>query len=414
MERSGQIFLDILCQALRGNPWAPGETLTTEQWNSVFRLAGEHNVLPMIYGAVYRLPELTGSPALMGVKQEVLNQVMRQEAKTREFLELYRHLTASGVRPLVVKGIVCRSLYPNPDFRISGDEDLLIEPEEYERCHETLTAIGMEPSEPDQDRENAYEVPYGRRGSPIYIELHKHLFPPESEAYGDLNRFFARVHHHAVTQAVQGQTVWTMAPTEHLFYLICHGFKHFLHGGFGIRQVCDIVMFAERHGQWIDWEQVLENSREIRAERFAAALLKIGEKHLGFDPEKAKLPELWRIIPVDETPMLEDLLQSGIFGGADMSRKHSATITLTAVADQKQGRRGTSGVLKSLFPPAKALEKRYTYLRKYPWLLPAAWASRIVRYGKEVKDAGTGNAAEAVKIGKERVELLKHYGVVDE
>ena len=30
------------------------------------------------------------------------------------------------MQPLVMKGIVCRSLYPKPDLRPSGDEDLLI------------------------------------------------------------------------------------------------------------------------------------------------------------------------------------------------------------------------------------------------------------------------------------------------
>ena len=233
----------------------------------------------------------------------------------------------------------------------------------------------------------------------------------DSEAYGDLNRFFENAQ--VCEEVIQGEPILTLAPTEHLFYLICHAFKHFLHSGFGIRQVCDIIMFARHDGNRIDWERILENCRQIRAERFTAALLRIGQLYLGFNPEAACLPACWLDIQVDEKPMLEDLLNSGVFGDAELSRKHSSTITLTAVADQNRGRGKRSGILKSLFPSAGALEKRYPYLKKYPFLLPVAWGARIVHYGSEIRSSRNNTAAGAVKIGTRRVELLKQYGILD-
>ena len=90
------------------------------------------------------------------------------------------------------------------------------------------------------------------------------------------------------------------------FYLICHAFKHFLHSGFGIRQVCDIILFANAYGDAIDWERVLKQCREIQADLFAAALFGIGEKYLTFDPERAHYTESWREIQVDETDEIID------------------------------------------------------------------------------------------------------------
>ena len=87
--------------------------------------------------------------------------------------------------------------------------------------------------------------------------------------------------------------------------------------------------------------------------------------------------------------------------------------TLTAVADQNRGRGKRSGILKSLFPSAGALEKRYPYLKKYPFLLPVAWGARIVHYGSEIRSSRNNTAAGAVKIGTRRVELLKQYGILD-
>jgi hypothetical protein len=269
---------------------------------------------------------------------------------------------------------------------------------------------GMEPmGRPDPD---AYEVPYRKSGGMLYLELHKQLFPPQSEAYGDLNRFFAHVHETAVAEEVFGGTVCTLAPTEHLFYLICHAFKHFLHSGFGIRQVCDIVLFANRFGTQVDWQRVLENCRAIRAEKFAAAIFRIGSNYLVFDEEKAAWPADWREISVDVLPMLEDLLSAGVYGGASMNRKHSSNITLDAVAARKQGRKSRNALLLSAFPSASKLEGRYPYLKKHPYLLPVAWCSRILTYSGELRGSGEQDAAEALKIGNARIELLKTYDIL--
>ena len=65
-------------------------------------------------------------------------------------------------------------------------------------------------------------------------------------------------------------------------------------------------------------------------------------------------------------------------------------------------------MLASLFPPVATLAGRFPYLKKAPWLLPLAWIQRILRYRQE----RPGASAEALKIGKERVELMRTYGII--
>ena len=387
MQHTQQLFLEALKAALKNEQVEWNNKLEAQEWMDLFRMAEVHQILPMIYEAVYRSPAAgQADPQILApAKAQMVRTVIMQTQKTGEFEPLYRYLRESGICPLVVKGIVCRNIYPNPDYRISGDEDLLIRPEDFI---------------------------YLDAGSLIYIELHKSLFPPESEAYGDLNRFFANVHEDAIDIRIDGTDIRTMGYTDHLFYLICHSFKHFLHSGFGIRQVCDIILFANEYGDAIDWEKVLRQCREIHADLFAAALFAIGEKYLTFDPEKAHYPKAWREISVDETDMLMDLLDSGIYGNANMSRKHSSNMTLDAVAADKNGKKAGNTVLKSLFPSAKKLEGRYPYLKKHPILLPIAWTDRILKYRKETVAGGDNAAADSVKIGNQRIELMKEYGII--
>ena len=414
MNETMKLFLMILRSALKDQRPELDRDIPTEQWQALFRLADIHKLLPLVYEAVQALPSLDREQALLAdMKQKVRCQVIAQTLRTGEFLTLNDRLQEAGVRPLVVKGVVCRNLYPKPDHRLSSDEDLLVPAGEFERCHRVLTEFGMATTEPAQNLESAFELPYRKEGSPLYIELHKQLFAPGSEAYGHMNRFFERVHDRAVTMDIQDHRVYTMDPTDHLFYLLCHALKHFLHSGFGIRQVCDISLFANAYGDRVDWLEILENCKAIRAEKFAAAVFRIGSNHLVFDPEKAAYPSVWAEIEVDELPMLTDLLSGGLYGDSSMSRKHSSSITLDAVAAQKTGGKTKNAWISSVFPSAAKLEGRYSYLKKHPHLLPVAWFNRLWNYGKEIRRIKDDSAADALKIGNKRLDLLKTYGVLD-
>ena len=408
MQAYQQTFIQILTAAIKGEVYAPPEAVPAEEWEQIIRCAQEHEVLPLVFEACHREEGLKELPICGAVRQQAVRDVFTQTRKTGEFLALYRALRKAGVTPLVVKGIVCRDLYPQPDYRPSSDEDVLIPPEQFALCHKVMLDFGMETAEQPENFQKCYEIPYGKKGSPLYIELHKSLFPEDSDAYSEFNEFFAGIHGRAVEVTVDRVKILTMAPTDHLFYLICHAFKHFLHGGFGIRQVCDIALFARRYGGEINWTQVLENCERIRAEKFAAALFSIGSSHLDLPTE---LPEAWKM-DVDPMPMLEDLLASGIYGSAEMERRHSSNITINALVRQKQGKAEGGGVLKSLFPSASSLEHRYPYLKKHPYLLPVAWGSRAFRFA--VKNGGSEGAAKTIRIGSERVVLMKQYGILDE
>lgn len=391
-----EAFLTLLRISL-GRADSPPE-LTADQWAAVLELAQAHKLLPMVYEAGYAQLRRAAPSLAAAARGRVRDLVILQTLRTGEFLELYRMLRDSGVTPLVVKGIVCRTLYPKPDHRPSSDEDVLIPPEQLALCRRLLEDYGMVTPEADPQ---AYEFPYRKADSPLYIELHRSLFPPRSEAYGDLNRYFSHVFASPAEVEADGQRILTLTPTDHMTYLILHAFKHFLHSGFGIRQICDILLFAQTHGEGIDWNEVRRSCCDIRAERFAAAIFAIGAGHLGFAPVGG-WPE------INALPLLEDVLRAGVYGSSDESRLHSSAITLNAVSAQKQNRRISGGLRVSAFPPASTLEKRYPWLKDKPWLLPAAWGHRIIGYLRQ-----RAAPAESLRIGAERVELLREYGVIE-
>ena len=411
MEPVYRLFLEAMKAAMEDRTVNWGGEVTPEDMDALVMLAQEHHVLPMIFEAVYACPAAAAMDGtlFMQARRSTVQSVMTQALKTEEFLALNRHLRENGVTPLVVKGIVCRNLYPKPDYRFSGDEDVLCGEHQFQACHRAMIEFGMEPSGPELD---SYEVPYRNDGA-LYIELHKTLFAQDSDIFGDCNRFFEGAFDRAVEITVQGQQVATLCPTDHMLYLILHAFKHFLHSGFGIRQVCDMVLFANAYGSQVDWKAVLKKCRSIRADKFAAALLRIGEKYLNFSTDQARYPRSWRDLQVDEGPLLADLLYGGIYGSSDRSRVHSSNMTLNAVSADKKGKTTRGNLLRTIFPPAKSLEGRFPYLHRMPFLLPVAWVCRIFGYIRETISRPAGAAVDVIRTGSQRIELLREYDIID-
>lgn len=382
-----------------------------EEWQRFYKSASIHTVFPMVYETIYGSESMTLLPEQVKVlfKNNVRVSVTRQILKTEAFLQLYKKLLDENLKVLVVKGIICRNMYPNPDARSSGDEDMYVEEASFKRVHDIFLSNGLKMQEGD-DLDSSQVVTYFDTRTGLHIELHRSLFSKENEAYGKLNDAFVNVFKNAVQVKINGVDIWTMSEEEHLLYLIFHGFKHFLHSGFGIRQVCDIVLFAQKYGDKIDMYRLFDTLKTFGADVFSANLFDIGEKYLGISVSDAHIPsDIWDSYSqyIDSDELLRDILDSGVYGNSSMDRKHSSLITLNAVTS-----RGDSGFLRAVFPKAVDLKGRYTYLQKSPWLLPVAWTSRIFSYMKG-KNGGSGvGAKESIEIGNHRVEIMKKYRVI--
>lgn len=384
-------------------------------WQEFYKLANAHKVFPMVYDRLYKLSEIQELPEGMRMQQKhiVRMTIVQQIMKTQAFLAVCQKLLDAGVKVLVVKGIICRNIYPKPDARISSDEDLFVEDKNFRKAHDILIACGLTMQQGD-DLDSSQVVTYTSQQSGLHIELHRELFSRESEAYGKLNKAFKQAFDHAIQIKIQKIPVWTMCSTEHLLYLIFHGFKHFLHSGFGIRQVCDIVLFARKYGEEIDWKWLMEQAEEFHAAVFVMNIFDIGEKYLGIRLEEMFIPQ--EIIDkyckeMECSRLLDDILDAGVYGSSSMERQHSSRITLNAVISEgKGGSRGN--LLRTLFPKAKEIEGRFHYLRKYPYLLPVAWMQRLAGYMKERKATDGNSAKQSLEIGTQRVELFKKYKII--
>lgn len=391
-------FLNIAKVAISGGD-LPIEIV---DWPAIFTLANQQKLLPILFEAVRKTPAAEENATLFAVtKQQVIGQVLNQTVRSAEFADLYRKLRTAGLHPVVVKGQLCGRLYPLKDHRISADDDLLIPDGEFMTCHEQFLANGLTTDVPADELPTADEVSYTKNDSPLYIELHRHLFDSSEDAHDELNHFFVDL------KPVEIDGFLAMPPHDHLLYLILHAYKHFVRSGIGLRQFCDIGLWAQAYHDQIDWQLLYDQCASVHAATFAAAAFRIAKDYLGIE---FGLPAPWGD-SIDVEPLLHDTLCGGVYGSNDYTRLHSSTVTLNAVKASRTGEKNS--VLRTVFPKREYLEHRYPYLKKRPYMLPLAWVQRIAHYASE-KQSGTDNSASgSIKLAKERIELMKQYDIMD-
>lgn len=406
------IFIDILKSAMTQTSYETTTTIDQEGWERIYDISQKQQLAPLIYQQIFSNESFQQSDIEFQNfwKMDTINQAGNQARKSVLFLTLFDKMRKQGLTALVVKGIICRNLYKDPDLRISNDEDLFIPRDQFEKMDQFLLGEGFMRDELIEGKVYQ-EVPYKNPRNGLYFELHMDLFPKESGAYGHFNDLFEDAFDHCVEVDIQGSKILTLNPGQHFLYLVCHSLKHFLHSGFGIRQACDILYFAKYYHDQFDWDQIKKIMREYHMETFAMNILDIGVCYLGFTWEEMGLSKP-SDMEIDCTPLLDDMLDGGIFGQNDMNRVHSANITLNAA--EYESANAMSGIFASLFPEKEYIKTNYPYARKLPILLPVAYLHRIFKYlsGRKEEKQDTGEKS-STQIGMERVKLLEKYKIVD-
>lgn len=408
MKKTNLEFLSLLKSSLKNEKY-DGEKIDFEDLVYIYKMSEIHHVVPMIYNAAYNedfFKECDANFQAM-FKSSAFRYIFSQIQRTNHFLEVYKKLIEKNIKILVFKGIIFRNMYNNPDDRISSDEDILIKKEDYEKVKEFFLSEGFEFIDKGE------ECAYFSKSTGLCIEVSTSLFSHESKAYGHLNKLFEDVFEKSIKINIDKIDILTLSHEQHLIYIVFHNMKHFLTGGFGIRQVADFSKYIETYGEYINWEKFWSDLKDLNYDTFALNLIEISLKYLGFNNDKITYPD--NITSFDELKnsqkyyinsesLINDILDAGVFGASTMDRKHTALMTLDAVEDKKKSNR-----LKAVFPNVNYLKDNYTYLQKYPILLPVAWGQRILSYLKKNK---TSSYINTMELGKQRIELLKEYKII--
>lgn len=189
-------------------------------------------------------------------------------------------LKENGIDAILLKGCGTAAWYPVPELRKSGDIDLLFKSEDETR--KALQILAQQGFVTTEDQPANHHIVCESRDS-VSLELHMSLAEPfDSE---NTNRFLADCQkeyfaHRRVVDCM-GVAFELTSDGYHAFYLLLHMLQHYVRAGFGVKLLCDWVVFWESPLSEEEKKIFLRLTQESGTFGFAVMMTRVCVKYLG-------------------------------------------------------------------------------------------------------------------------------------
>lgn len=391
MTKEQLFFIQILADHLNGRTTRCEDDL---DWNIIHQYARKHQVSGIVY---VQARDIMPEWALLKFRKETLALFYNVSNRTFDFDAIRKELDKEDIDYFVVKGPAVASLFPDPHLRVMGDIDLVVKPEDREKCHDILLSNGYDCKSKQEDREWQY---YKNR---MELELHDRLVYKETGNEIGQDTFF----NDCWKYVKDGQLDWNF----HLLFLIFHLRKHFMNSGVGFRQFLDLAVVAQNIP--IDWEWMKNNLKTTEMYSFAKKCYGFVNQWFGI-----KTPLTTKIDNDFFEEATQKIFADGVFGFDN--KENSINDSVNEVRKSKVPRLSLLYLyVKEICPPWELLSKApvYGYLKKSRLLLPIAW---LHRWGRQIKRSivfkekiRTKKTIASINEYDSRMAWMKNWGILD-
>lgn len=214
-------------------------------------------------------------------------------------------LKENGIDAILLKGCGTAAWYPVPELRKSGDIDLLFKSEDETR--KALQILAQQGFVTTEDQPANHHIVCESRDS-VSLELHMSLAEPfDSEK---TNRFLADCQkeyfaHRRVVDCM-GVAFELTSDGYHAFYLLLHMLQHYVRAGFGVKLLCDWVVFWESPLSEEEKKIFLRLTQESGTFGFAVMMTRVCVKYLGLREKQVEF--LMQAEPKDVCDLTEELM----------------------------------------------------------------------------------------------------------
>lgn len=284
-------------------------------WKGILEIAGTQAVVPLIYDGMMTLPQemRPKGTALLKIiayvdKVEMLNGELDAAA-----VEISGRLAAGGIRSVLLKGQGIAALYSNPGHRQCGDIDLYVGRKAYGKALELMRSW-KEIHDEHQETVKHTGFMFGR----LTVELHKEAFCMPDEKLDasykvmedrELAKDGATVH---LGKGAEAGDVIVPVPAFNIFYVFCHAFHHFMEGGLGLRQMCDLAILLHKYHGMIDLGEYGGTLKTLKLDKEWQLFMGLLVDMLGLPAEEA--PFYGKSSAALSRKLLEEMLGDGNFG----------------------------------------------------------------------------------------------------
>lgn len=211
-------------------------------WRGLYCLAEEQAVMGLIAAGIENLPtsERPAKEVALQFAGQTIQLEQRNKAMNAFVAKLIEKFRKEDVYTLLVKGQGIAQCYERPLWRASGDIDLLLSPDNFEKASSVLDNYSRETS-----RETSKDIERKHREHHIdgwTVELHGTMHTNLSRG---IDRWIDKVQEDVfyggnVRSWLNGNTlVFLPSPDYDVIFVFTHILQHLFLEGIGLRQICD-------------------------------------------------------------------------------------------------------------------------------------------------------------------------------
>lgn len=259
----------------------------TTDWEEVYRLATEQSVLGLILAGLEHSDVKPPQMLLLQWIGEV--QIIEQRNKKMNgfIAELIEKLRKNDIYALLVKGQGVAQCYEKPLWRVSGDVDLLLDDENYQKAKELLIPLSEVTESEDVAKKhlalkiNGFEVelhgkmPFGIscRADDVVDEMLE-----DSLLKGRVSKW-----------SVDETDVLLPNPDNHIVIVFTHFLRHFFIEGVGLRQICDWCRLLYSYRDSLNYELLESRIKAMGLMSEWKAFGALAIEYLGFPKDSMPL-----------------------------------------------------------------------------------------------------------------------------
>lgn len=389
-KKENRILSEMLSAVLQGMPWS-GENIPDNTMEQVYESAKRHAVLPLLAEPFFSRPSL----------QQRARAVCRQTAlQSYRLLFLTKYVVETlqecGVETVLLKGVSTAAYYRVPELRKFGDVDIqLLDPSRIRQAESVLLQRGFH-RDVEQDANHHLSM-----FSPDGVEVELHVMLVEPFDNGEVNRYLTQLvpllGQHTERREIMGVTLPVLSEGLQAFQLLIHMLQHFLRSGFGLKLLCDWVVFWNGSVDEEECALYRQLTADTGLENFSRMITSVCVYYLGLGREKND----WLcgdLFPREDAEFFwKDILEAEEFGRSDRNR-------MVVIRD-----RGLKGYIREFH---HQMHLNFPRAGKCFLLFPILWLITLVRFlrnNRKVRGVSLRQVLETTDRRSRQMEQLELF-----
>jgi Uncharacterised nucleotidyltransferase len=259
-------------------------------WDRLWSLGTLHDAIPLLERSLpTRAGDAMPTDWLARARRRRHATLRRNGLLSDALGAILSSLADGGVEAMPVKGtVLAEMLYDDLGLRPAADVDVLVRPADAPAARAIVAGFGyVQGSEPTFTTlvHEFHDPPYYLGSGPdqVCLELHRGLWATRFFPLG-VEGLWER----AIPAVVSGVDARVLSAEDTLLHLAIHRSRSALR----LRWVCDIAELVRRHGETLDWDDLLVRAQAAGAKTSLYVVLKLSGELLGAPPPPSVLSRL--------------------------------------------------------------------------------------------------------------------------